>query len=1138
MIRQGHIPGWILASMIGSCLLYGPCAQAQQAPTAEKRLIQMLPEQNFMEREWLRHRTFPYEEKARALIQGDRKEEALQELEKGLTLIPEAHVMRWRATVLAAELQKPADVLRLSTPLTEVVPDFSLLRLFRATALQTLGHREEAAAELTQAMGSATLSVDEQLRALELQTRTAPNSAGLQKAMDDLEALTHKRALTPQEQLAAARILVLAKRDREAAERLLQLTRNQDTEQSIGDAAAVDLGFLLLRQDKPEEAYALVWPRRERLGHSPAVLGLLAEAASRSDHHEQAIELYKPLRNSSNPSDLQVLADLLARGGLREEAAQTLEAVAGLRLGAADRALSLKRAAFIRLDAGQEEQALELFIKALELDQSPDTLNSVVLTAISSKRIKDAGLVLQRVEQEQNLQTPNRADVINAHRLSLCAAHLEQNTPEESVRCLEELRHTIGDTPALLQLLAEAQRRAGDTSARTKTLETLAQLQSDKDTLVSLADARWAEGNIRGSAEALEQAAHLDHEAAARTAIEALVRWKGAQEWSSVERVARRILEKISPENEAVRQALTALAESGTATQKNQQRKKALQDLYHRGLISVDQRLDLAFVLLEDKETKEAVRLMWETLQHEQSPRVHVLLATALDRANRKGPAADFYERSLLDSSGPRSLSTGTRNLVNASLGYLYYDTGRPDLAASHWKKALSGQYDPVLQLRLAQALLGAGEAESALQQIDALEAAKLPDDLKPVHLETWARALAAAGRDQEAIQVYQTLNTTNPTSGRRLEQAVVERRQGQLEQAFHTLESAYQVTPDNEALGLAYAYAARDMGDHEQAEPLLSHITGVNADQLSAREDLGYTRAALGDTQGAQDAFSDVIEDERLYAAMRQYTPVQNRAHIWGLRRQNSILNDNLALQGYTTVCPQASSCRRTTSPVGDALNEAQGGVELAWRPPSVGYRDGRTLAITGRLFWGTINGASPVPDKHTTQAGAGLRWKPLREHDFNLAAERLFSIGSKTEDNTLVRVSYGLSSSMDIPPDEPAWTPYYSFYVDAGRFLEKSKARLVSSELRLGGKWRMGTPYIAAPFALIGGSHTGTSTLDDTIARSGIGLHWRLWYNDSASHAHQSYIDVTPRLTRDITKDGQGGRQTRFIVSVLARF
>lgn len=1127
--------------IVTGCFLIGlPISHAlsQSEPTAEKRLEQILPEQGFMAREWLRHRTFPYEEKARTLIAAGQQKDALQELEKGLALIPDAHVMRWRALVLAADLQRPMDVLRLSEPLKEIVPDFALLRLFRATAMQALGQSGAASAELTQAMGSHTLTLDEQLRVLELRASTAIDDNSLQKALADLEALSRKRDLSPEERLATARILIQAGRDQDAIRYLSDLAKEQGIEPSTGNAAVADLGFLLLRQGKPEDAYNLLWPRRLQLGQTPSITRLLAEAASRSDHHEHAMELYQPFRDSQKPSDLETLADLLARGGLKEEAAQLLEKSSGFSIGAVDRALALKRAAFMRLEAGQNDQALILFIRALELDRSPDTLNSALLTAFSANRMAEARDLLQRVEKENLVQTSDLAGLVNQHSLSLCTAWLEQKKPQESRHCLEELRQRTGDTSDLLRILAEAQRREGDIAGRTATLETLARITPDSSTLISLADARWAGGDIQGSAHALEKASHLNEETAARTAVEALLRWKSGREWSSADRVARRILEHFGPDTEAVRQALTALAETGTATRQSKQRRAALEDLYARGLISVDQRLDLAFVLLEDRETKDAVRLMWETLQYEQSPRVHVLLATALDRAHRKGPAADFYERALQNKTGRGHLSAGTRNLVNASLGYLYYDMGQPALAARHWEEALSGQQDPVLRLRLAQAQLGDGQPEKALQQIKTVNETDLPDELRAVRLETRARALAATGQDDDATRVYQELNAREPSSGRRLEQALVERRQGNSQASFETLKAARDTDPDNETLGLAYAYAARDLDDHRRAEPLLSAITAANPDQLSAREDLGYTRAAIGDTKGAQEAFSDIIKDERLYAAMRQYTPVQNRAHIWGLRRQSSILNDNLALQGYTSICPQASSCRRTTSPVGDALNEAQGGMELAWRPPDIGYRDGRTLAVTGRVFWGTINGSSPVPDKHTTQAGAGLRWKPMRDHDINLAAERLFAIGSRTEHNTLIRLSYGLSSDMDIRPDEDDLTPYYSFYVDAGRFMEKSRARLVSSELRLGGKWRVGTACIAAPFALVGGSHTGTSTVDDTIARSGIGLHGRLWYNESAHHAPQSYIDLTPRLTRDITKDGQGGRQTRFVVSVLARF
>jgi len=115
---------------------------------------------------------------------------------------------------------------------------------------------------------------------------------------------------------------------------------------------------------------------------------------------------------------------------------------------------------------------------------------------------------------------------------------------------------------------------------------------------------------------------------------------------------------------------------------------------------------------------------------------------------------------------------------------------GRYDEAIEHYEKALSGLYehDPDLMLGLADALFGKGEFEQTRKTMDDLIVNNPDFKSTDGHL-LYAKAVAACGDKDAAIQEYETLSISYPGPEAKVRFAVLLEDVGQKERALSIYE-------------------------------------------------------------------------------------------------------------------------------------------------------------------------------------------------------------------------------------------------------------------------------------------------------------------------------------------------------------
>lgn len=288
---------------------------------------------------------------------------------------------------------------------------------------------------------------------------------------------------------------------------------------------------------------------------------------------------------------------------------------------------------------------------------------------------------------------------------------------------------------------------------------------------------------------------------------------------------------------------------------------------------------------------------------------------------------------------------------------------------------------------------------------------------------------------------------------------------------------------------------------------------------------DQGFRAYAAGDYKAAVSAFDAAlaldptlvaVAAQRAYALKKLY---RNREAAQSFRmaiaqdvhgeneangnneiyaREIRTLENRFDLSYYAVYRPAAHDTNFLAI-AGPSLTQSQSGLEAAWTPPVIGYRDGRTVQVFGRVLWGYL-ADSFIVDRDSWQAGAGLRWKPFRETNLVFSGERLFAIGYNARNDWMLRASYSRDKGYAFDGRRKHWT-YATFYADAAVIRPADPDLVLASEARLGETFRLGRMITVTPHAMLAGVVQVDQQLTTSILEGGPGLSIKLHGNGRAA-------------------------------------
>jgi tetratricopeptide (TPR) repeat protein len=291
------------------------------------------------------------------------------------------------------------------------------------------------------------------------------------------------------------------------------------------------------------------------------------------------------------------------------------------------------------------------------------------------------------------------------------------------------------------------------------------------------------------------------------------------------------------------------------------------------------------------------------------------------------------------------------------------------------------------LTLALARSYRLTEQPQSALDLLAPLSAGPWPSAaLEAEYHDEVARDEEALGRLPEARGELEKATALDPTADRRFRLSQLAGRLDDREEARRQLEAAVAAEPGNMEYKAALAYALRNRGDFAGAAQLLSGVLAAEPNRYTLHEDLGYTYLGLGENDKAIEQFKWAIDNQQLYPAENQAERESTARTIEGLRRTINAVEPHWTAYGYTNLCLTGHYCERRTRNLESLLSTNQGGIELDYQPPGIGFIDGRIFQGFARTFFSYAPGTIS-PQGGSFQGGVGIHYKPLRDYNLVLS-------------------------------------------------------------------------------------------------------------------------------------------------------
>ncbi len=523
------------------------------------------------------------------------------------------------------------------------------------------------------------------------------------------------------------------------------------------------------------------------------------------------------------------------------------------------------------------------------------------------------------------------------------------------------------------------------------------------------------------------------------------------------------------------------------------------------------------------------------------NPDDRAMLANPLATPGQRGHQAALFAN-LQDCTKVHEL------LGDLSAGYSHDDWMRlgncympdePGLAQYSYQQALQRENDSYTQRALAYAAFATQDYPTALSAWQSIKV----DDLMPAELVSATNTALAAG-DKAAARTWldayeergavrddeywwlRAQDATNPQDERdALERALAQREDAryyvrlavlqsgdkQYHEAVASLKKAEVLAPDDPDLQATLGYTYWFAGDAPRSRAALENARQAYPDDIGITQQLVYSSQRMADNTAARAYARDVID-------WYETIPYNERSdkeldEEFGFKRLHEDLGRRWSFSAGAFAGTNAGSIANAPEPGNAYRSYSQ--VEADYRLGDPAIRDGKTLEAYARVFAGSGNDndsyqALPI---YSPMLGTGVRWKPLRDWTFFLAAEYQTPIDRSrdTVSDFMFRASASLLNdgkySDDWHESGTGWVAQ-NLYLDAAYYLHQERTA-ATADYRVSYHQKIERGQTIEPY-----THVQYNLIDQHAysrdVRAGVGARWNYWYGEKRYDAYPSKISV----------------------------
>lgn len=1134
--------------------------------------LEVCRQENFFQKQLRLFRTYPHLERAYRLMDEGRLDEARLELERYLEIDPQDLRVRFMYLLLLQRTGDAEEAIRQADLILEQQPGFAPARVYRGLACQALGRFDEATEAFRAAAATADPGTEEGNFTLEMLADLALQAGQYSHALEALRQLAETRerdyrfhfregiareALGQLEQAESAYRLALGLAEdpkqklkvyRALGETAKKRKDWQAARKAFESALELGPGDADLMQALAQVAYAqgdyseaARWMRRS-LEQQPdpgkreflanvliamnedaaaaeqlvqllseldaaqdrhRVLLLLGEVYTRLDNYPEATRAFQEAARLHQPDHATVhaLAHALEREGRLAEALPWFEK----RLRLQPSATAHLELGMIYAKLGQGEQATQHLHEALKagLPQEQQCLAYKQLGFLCQQagRYREAR---QAFEKALGLR-PRETSLY----LALGEVCIQQGDLDSAVRYLE---HALGlqETPEAFRALAHAHIKAGNLEqAITTCQEYLRKLPERQmaapDILETLAFLKAERGNWIEAAALYQEAFERGGQANPMLLRQAAYCLATAGQWEEARQVYLRFLASPGLPKSLKGATWEDLGYIELRLNRHPQAVEAFQKALDFGRDTWRLRQDLALTLYRLERWEEALEQFRLALDRKRTTGGLAAIGRCYKALNKPGVAIHFFRLALEESE---TLEADERRQLYNELGYLYAREAEYAESAWAWQQSLVLKDDPAVRLHLGRMQRLQGSLEEARETLAGISLEGLPPELQAAYLDELAEIDRSDGLLESAREEMAKAYAIEPTADRAYRLSLICRELNRPVEEVAYAEEALRREPDNIEYAVTLGYACSDAGQTQRAALLLEDAVERDPGCLPLYEDLAYLYMKQPDNEQAVYWFKRAIDNATPSLAGLPEEEKELEQHLYRMRKEVATLNNRWDITAYLSYRTDAE--QQVTTPVGTSGGgvSSQGGLEVAYQPPEIGFRDGRIFQLFARVLW-NVEPDSLRFDEDSYQGGIGARYKPFKRHNLFFSGEKLFRIGDDADDNWLLRALYTWDDGYALKPGEEHWN-YTLLYGDAAYFVDSPDYWTYYGEVRQGRTFNFDDCFLVTPHLVADGRYQDRGSATGSYIEGGAGVSFRYLFNNTRYEVYRSSFEV----------------------------
>jgi len=484
---------------------------------------------------------------------------------------------------------------------------------------------------------------------------------------------------------------------------------------------------------------------------------------------------------------------------------------------------------------------------------------------------------------------------------------------------------------------------------------------------------------------------------------------------------------------------------------------------------------------------------------------------------------ANYYFQLAIEEAKKDNVNPKEKKAVLDTYGYFLASQKEYDQAVEKWQQSLLILDDPIIRIKLAMLLSSEFNDDESLSQLESIDRDSLSTELNAERYDFIAQQHAKRKQFLSAINAQTQALDFIKTAERHYMLGNFFQATQQNKEALEQFKLAVDKDPDNKNFLAALGYAYSNNNHPDQSIQTLENIAEKDPKNLGLLKDLAYLNLRKPDNNASKFWFKQAIDLKAAQLSSNQTSVLNKDNELASLKREVRELNDNFNFTIYSGYRQNNNTVNSTgAAGVLGGVIPSQGGIELNYRPPIIGLRNGRTFTLFSRMLWSMEPDSFKV-DSETFQSTIGIRYKPFITHNFNISAEKLIKIGDSSQNNWLIRGMYGWTNGFDINFGKKYWN-YTTLFGDLGYFVQSPAILSFFGEARQGISYKLWNDLVLTPHAVIDGRIQTKDQGNLSYLEAGGGLSLKYYFNQTMHSAPKSYIEFLFHYKAGIVNIGSG--------------